>query len=245
MEKSKQILIVLATATVIFVNYLASIAYIGGITPNYVSDKYPTLVTPAGYAFAIWGIIYLGVIAFSLYQAMPMQLENFRKIRTPYLLSCLANSVWIYLWHHELIVASVFAMLVLLASLIAININLSKTDSLIARIPFGIYFGWVSVATIVNITICLVYLGVEVSKPNGILIGCVLIAVATLLGIVMRFRLPSAAFPLTIAWAILAIAIKNGSVIAIDAVSAFGFIGLLIAAILPLIRLEEAKKRYE
>jgi translocator protein len=241
MEKFKQILVILATMSVIFVNYLASIAYIGGITPNYISDKYPTVITPAGYAFSIWGIIYLGIIAFSIYQAMPMQLENFRKIRTPYLVSCLANCVWIYVWHHELIVASVFAMLVLLASMVAINVNLSVKDSLIARIPLGIYFGWVSVATIVNITICLIYLGFETSRYNSILLACILIVIATALGILLRFKLPSAAFAFTIAWAILAIAIKNGSVGAISGVSAFSFMALLIAALLPFIRLNEAK----
>jgi translocator protein len=241
MEKSKQVLVILATATVIFVNYLASIAYIGGITPNYISDKYPTIVTPAGFAFAIWSVIYLGIIVFSVFQAMPMQRENFQKIRTPYLVSCLANCVWVYLWHHEMIVASVFAMLVLLASLIAINVNLSVKDSLIARIPFGIYFGWICVASSVNITICLSYLGFENSRSTSILYACILIVAITIFGIIIRFKLPSAAFAFTIAWSILAIAIKNGSVTAISAVSAFSFMALLIAALLPFIRLNEAK----
>jgi translocator protein len=240
-EKIKQTLVLIATFAVIFVNYLASTGYINGVTPDFVSNKYPTIVTPAGYAFSIWGIIYVGIIAFAVFQAMPMQLENLRKIRTPYLVSCLANCVWIYLWHHELMVASVFAMLVLLASMIAINVNLSVKDSLIARIPFGIYFGWICVATIANITICFSYLGMETTKPTAILLTCILILVATILGIIMRFKLPNAAFAVTIAWAILAIAIKNGSVTAISAVSAFSFMGLLIAALLPFIRLQDAK----
>ncbi len=240
-EKLKQLFVVIATAAVIFINYLASTGYIGGITPDFISNKYPTIITPAGYAFSIWAFIYTGIIIFGVFQAMPMQLENFRKIRTPYLVSCLANCVWIYLWHHELIIASVFAMLVLLASMIAINVNLSAKDSLIARIPFGVYFGWVSVATIVNITICLSYLGFETSGYNSILLTCGLIVIATILGIVLRFKLPSAAFAFTIAWAILAIAIKNGKVTAISGVSAFAFMALIIAALLPFIRLKDAK----
>jgi translocator protein len=240
-EKIKQFLVLIATFAVIFVNYLASTGYIGGITPNFISDKYPTVVTPAGYAFAIWGVIYAGLIIFSIFQAMPMQLENFRKIRTPYLVSCLANCVWIYLWHHELMVASVFAMLVLLASMIAVNVNLSKQDSLIARIPLGIYFGWICVATIANVSICFSYLGMETTKPTAILLTCILIVIATIIGIVMRFKLPNAAFAYTIAWAILAIALKNGSIGAISGVSAFSFMALLVAALLPFIRLKDAK----
>ncbi len=241
MEKLKQILVIFATAIVIFINYAASKGYIGGITPQVISEKYPTVVTPAGYAFAIWGVIYTGLIVFGIFQAMPMQLENFRKIRTPFLISCLANCVWIYVWHHELMVASVFAMLVLLASMIAINVNLSVKDSLIARIPLGIYFGWICVATIANVSICFSYLGMETTKPTAILLTCILIVIATIIGIVMRFKLPNAAFAFTIAWAILAIAIKNGSIGAISGVSAFSFMALLIAALLPFIRLKDAK----
>jgi translocator protein len=240
-EKLKQLLVILATSTVIFVNYLASTGYINGVTPEIISNKYQTFATPAGYAFSIWGLIYIGLILFSVFQAMPMQLENFRKIRTPYLLSCLANCVWIYLWHHELMLASVFAMFVLLASLIAVNINLSVKDSLIARIPFGIYLGWISVATIVNITVYLSYTGFKPSDSTSILLTCVLIVIATILGITMRFKLPSAAIAFTIAWAILAIALKNGKITAISGVSAFSFMALLIAALLPFIRLKEAK----
>lgn len=241
MEKFKQIFVLIAVLAVIFINYLASKGYIGGVTPDVISNKYPTVITPAGYAFSIWGLIYIGLIAFSIFQAMPMQRDNFKKIRTPFLISCLANCVWIFLWHHEQIVASVCAMLVLLASLIAVNINLSAKDSFLARIPFGIYFGWICVATIANISICLSYLGMQTTLPTSILLTCILIIIAAILGILLRFKLPNAAFALAIAWAILAIALKNGSVTAISAVSAFSFMGLLIAALLPFIRLKDAK----
>ena len=159
MEKSKPILVILATIAVIFVNYLATEGYIGGITPNYISDKYPTFVTPAGYAFSIWALIYLGIILFTIFQAMPAQADNFKKVRPFYILSCVANCAWIFLWHNQQIVASVGAMLVLLASLAAINFNLDKEDSLVARIPFGMYFGWITAASIVNIAVCVNYLG--------------------------------------------------------------------------------------
>ena len=236
--KINQILVILATIIVIFVNYLSTKGYIGGITPEAISEKYPTYITPAGYAFSIWALIYLGLILFSLFQIMPVQKENYKKIRAFYLLSCLANCVWIYLWHHQLIVASVGAMLVLLASLIAININLTKEDSAIARVPFGIYFGWITVAALVNTAVCLTYLGFQIS----ITVACVLIAIATFFGVIVRLKLPNVAYGLTVTWGIVAVAVKHGGVTAISFVSAIAVIILLIAAITPFLRLYEAKR---
>ena len=236
--KINQILVILATIIVIFVNYLSTKGYIGGITPEAISEKYPTYITPAGYAFSIWALIYLGLILFSLFQIMPVQKENYKKIRAFYLLSCLANCVWIYLWHHQLIVASVGAMLVLLASLIAININLTKEDSAIARVPFGIYFGWITVAALVNAAVCLTYLGFQIS----ITMACILIVIATFFGVIVRLKLPNVAYGLTVTWGIVAIAVKHGGVTAISFVSAIAVIILLIAAITPFLRLYEAKR---
>jgi translocator protein len=238
MEKLKQILVILATILVIFVNYLATKGYIGGISTDYISNLYPTYLTPAGYAFSIWGLIYLGLIIFSIYQVMPAQADNFKKIRGFYLLSCLANVVWLWLWHHQLIAASVGAMLVLLASLITINFGLGKEDSLIARVPFGLYFGWITVATLANIAICLTYLGFEVS----IFSACLAIIIATVCGVIFRLKLPNAAYGLAVAWGITAIAIKHGGVTAISFVSAFAVITLLIAVITPFLRLNETKR---
>jgi tryptophan-rich sensory protein len=158
-EKIRQTLVIIATIGVIFVNYLATTSQIGGVTPSYISEKYPTSITPAGYAFAIWGLIYLGMIAFSIYQALPSKTERFSKIRTFYILSCVANTTWIYVWHHEMLVASLLAMLTLLGSLALINIKLMDSETfaekLLAKLPFSIYFGWVTVASILNITILL------------------------------------------------------------------------------------------
>ena len=235
--KPMQFFVILATFAVIFVNYLATQGYIGGITANYISDKYPTYATPAGYAFSIWALIYLGLIIFSLFQAMPAQADNFKKVRGFYILSCVANCVWIFLWHNQLIVASVGAMLVLLVSLVAINFSLSKADSLVARVPFGMYFGWVTVATIVNIVVCLASVGIDISIGTA----CILIVIATIFGVFFRLKLPNAAYGLTVTWGIVAIAVKHGGVTAISFVSAFAVITLMIAVITPALRLHEAK----
>lgn len=235
--KTNQILVILATLAVIFINYLAAEGLIGGITPNYISDKYPTYLTPAGYAFSIWALIYLGIILFSIFQAMPAQADNFKKVRGFYILSCVANCTWIFLWHNQLIVASVGAMLVLLASLVAINFNLDKEDSAVARVPFGMYFGWITAASIVNIAVCVTYLGVEISISTA----CIAIAFAAALGVFFRLKLPNFAYGLTITWAIVAIAVKHGGVRAISFTAAIATIILLIVVITPFLKLHEAK----
>ncbi|MEK7725074.1 MAG: TspO/MBR family protein [Acidobacteriota bacterium] len=229
--KIKPILVILGTIGVIAMNIIASMCYIGGITPNVISDKTPTFLTPAGYAFAIWGWIYLGLIIFSVYQALPSKLEKFDKMRTLYLISCLLNCLWLYFWHQEQITISLFVILTLLASLAFINLSLERENNLLARFVFGIYFGWVTVASVVNTTIALVYLGVKTTDETGIWLASGLIVVATGIGIFLRHKLPNIAYPLAIAWAITAIAVKQSGKTPIVFIAGVCVIALLISAL--------------
>ncbi len=231
----KQILVVVATFGVIFVNYLAGSGYINQRTPEFVSGKYPTLITPSGYAFAIWSLIYFGLVAFGIYQALPKNTGRFANIRTVYILNCAANCVWIYLWHYEQILASLVVMFVLLGTLVFINVKLLKTESAteywLACVPFGIYFGWITVATILNFTVALVYLNVKTSDFSTSVLASVLIVAATLLGVIIRFKLVNVAYPLTIAWALTAIALKQSGQTMIVVCAAFCVIVLLVSAL--------------
>ena len=235
-ERVKQFLVIVATAGVIFINYLGGTGQINNTSTGYISDKYPTAITPADYAFSIWGLIYLGLVGFSIYQALAKNTERFTKIRTVYILNCAANCAWLYLWHYEQITASVAVMLVILGTLVFINQNLLKsetaTEFLLARIPFNIYFGWITVATILNVTVALTFLGVGASAFLTTFLGCILLAAATVLGIIMQIRFRNAAFPLTVAWAVTAIAVKqSGRSTAIVTVAAFSVAILLISAL--------------
>lgn len=245
-ERVKQFLVAAATLIVIFVNYLAGIGYINDKTPGDISDKYPTIITPAGYAFGIWSLIYSGLIIFSFYQALPSQTENprFRKIRLLYILNCGANCVWIYLWHHEMIWASLGAIFVLLGTLIFINSalqnKLAPTETWTARVPFGLYFGWITVAAILNFTVALVYSGVRPTNLTATVSASILVVAAVVLGILIRLKLSSAAYALAIAWALTAIAVKlGGNETVLVILIAFGVIALLIAAIFPLSQTEK------
>ncbi len=243
-QRFKQFLVIIATVGVLVVNYFAGVGYINGVTPEVISDKYPTFVTPSGYAFAIWSLIYLGLIAFSIYQALPSQTDNsrFRSIRTVYIANCAANCFWIYLWHYDSILASLAVMFFLLTTLVLINVNLRKSDSMaetwLARIPFSLYFGWVTVATILNFSIALVFLGVNTTESTSIILSAILVVGATILGILIRFKLAIFAYPLAIAWALTAIAVKQSGKTAIVVCAAFGVIALLVSALTAFLKLD-------
>lgn len=246
-EKIRQILVILATVGVVIVNYLAGAGYINHTTPGDVSDKYPTLVTPAGYAFSIWGLIYLGMILFSVYQALPAQTANphFLRTRTVYIASCVANCAWIYFWLHEQILLATAVIFILLAALVFINLNLKGANSIVetwlTRVPFGIYFGWVTVAAIINAAVMLVFTGVEASNTTATISACVLIVVAAVLGVLIRIKLSLAVYALTVAWALTAIAVRQSGKTLIVTLCAFGVIALLIAFFTPYLHLDEAK----
>ena len=149
-NKLQPILVLVATAGMIVFNYFAATGILGGVDTGAISDKYPTVITPAGFAFAIWSVIYAGCVAFSIYQLLPSQLEKFQAIRRVYIVSCVANCAWLYFWSQEMIVLCVGVILILLASVGYISFKLRKTETTgeywLAKFPFGIYFGWVTAA---------------------------------------------------------------------------------------------------
>jgi hypothetical protein len=229
------VLVIIATLGMIVFNYFAATGILGGIDTGAVSDKYPTVITPAGYAFAIWSLIYAGCVAFSIYQILPSQYERFRPLRRIYILSCAANCAWLYFWSQEMMVVCLGVILILLATVGLISVKLQKTETggeyWLAKFPFGIYFGWVTAATILNATIALVSLGVKVSDSTAILLGAGLLLVAAALGVIVRIKLTNYFYPLAIAWALTAIAVKQSGKTLIVAAAAVGVIACLIAAV--------------
>jgi hypothetical protein len=240
----RQLLVIIATAGVILVNYLAGTGYINNTTPGDISDRYRNFLTPAGYAFSIWAAIYLGLAAFSVYQALPAQTANSRiaSIRTFYIANCTANILWIYLWHHNQILASLVVIFLILGTLVLINGNLrstahiSNSEKLLVNLPFRVYFGWITAAAILNFTVALVFLEVKTSDFLTAILASILIVAATLLGIIVRIKFSTAAYPLAIAWALTAIAIKQSGKTMIVTVAAFGVAALLISALSVLIQ---------
>lgn len=159
---------VLSFIVMIIVNALANIIPINGSTTGEIASRYPNLFTPASFTFSIWGVIYLFLMVYTIFQTGILSrltiTENriIQNIGGLYILSCIANTAWIFLWHYELIFLSVVVMLVLLFTLINVYLKVNSDRTLkykgkfIISAPFSIYLGWISVATIANITTWLV-----------------------------------------------------------------------------------------
>jgi hypothetical protein len=220
-DLTRQILIVVAVVATIAVNGLANALPINGLQTGAISDGFPVYFTPAGYVFAIWGVIYLGLLAYAVYQALPAQRQSprLRSIRTLFLVGSLANIAWILLWHYLLFPLTLVAMLVLLGALIAIYLRLRigrisppLVERLAVDVPFSIYLGWITVATIANVTALLSYWGWNgfgVSQEAWLVITlAVALVVATLMALTRR----DVAFLLVQAWAFAGIGVKHAAV---------------------------------
>ena len=150
---------IVALVAVVLVNAIASGLPLGGVTTAEMSARYESLFTPAKYAFAIWGLIYIALFAYAIYQARPARRQNVKlaKISRPWQLSCVFNILWVFFWHYDFLLLSMLAMLGILLCLITIYRELgiavspaSNGRKLFVHLPFSIYTGWVCVATIAN-----------------------------------------------------------------------------------------------
>lgn len=241
--KTRQILNIVTLVIMITVNALASILPINGMDTGQISDMIPSLFTPAGYVFSIWGVIYLSLIGFTVYQALPAQRDNLRlnKIGWWFLISNLFNSAWIFAWHYLQFGLSLVIMLGLLVSLLIVytraGIGTSKAkdwkEKLLVDVPFGIYLGWISVATIANVATVLIDI-----EWNGFGIApeiwtVIVLAVGTALGIAMILRRREIAYPLVIVWAFIGIINARPEVLPVAVVAGIGagivFLVLLIS----------------
>ena len=231
-DRISAIVVIVGTIAMILFNGLAATGYVGGVTPDVVSAKYPTLLTPAGYAFSIWSLIYLGLTAFSVFQFSAANLARYRPVRTLYILSCVLNCAWIYFWHREQIGICLALISMLLATLLFIEIKLrgcrSFAETWLQQAPFGIYFGWVTAATLVNF---LVYLkSVDAPIASSPVLASVLIVAAAIFAVIVRVKLSNFFYPLAIAWALTAIAVKQSGNTPIVVAAAFGVVLSLVTA---------------
>ena len=179
---------------VIAVNLLAELLPIGGVTTGEVSKRYENLFTPAPFTFGIWGVIYLLVAGFVLYQAGALKRVKGRadevvlRVGPWFALSCAFNCAWMLLWHYDQIALSTLMLLGLLIALAALvnktrDASASPAEKLLCQAPFSLYFGWITVALIANICTLLVQLGwnglgdapqtwMLIILPLGALIAC-------------------------------------------------------------------------
>jgi hypothetical protein len=202
------------------VNILASALPLNGQNTGEISDRFRVYFVPAGYVFAIWGVIYLGWLAFIIFQFQPSQKESPRLRRLGYLfaLSNIANAAWLFAWHYNLFGLSVIIMLTLLGLLIAsylrLNVNrtsVSRAERWSVDIPFGIYLGWITVATVANITDWLYLVGWNGFGIPAQAWAVIMIAVASLVGAGMTVLRRDTAYLFVLAWSFIGIAVKQTS----------------------------------
>ncbi len=209
-------------ALVVVVNGLAGgTKLIGGQLTATVSDANPTLITPAGYVFSIWGIIYLLLGIFVVYQALPSQQgkEYHEKIGGLFVLGSLINIVWLFLWQFEYLSLSVVLMFLLLATLISIYLRLgigksmvSLRERLAVQLPFSVYLGWITVASIANVAAFLVSIGWDSFGISPETWAILAVAVALIITMLMLLTRKDVAYSLVIIWALIGIGVKqNGN----------------------------------
>ena len=160
-----KILVIISFIGMIASNIMSSVLPLNNISMKELSDLYPNLFTPAPYTFGIWSIIYIALAGFAIYQVNPPQggtegisPGDLLRIRVAFVFSCVINALWLVSWHYRYLELSVILMVLLLITLIYINNitrrdRLSNKETLFVRAPFSLYFGWITVATIANITI--------------------------------------------------------------------------------------------
>ena len=236
----RQILVVVSTLAVIVVNALANALPLNGPTTGEVSDRFEVYFVPAGYVFAIWGLIYLALIAYSVYQALPGQRDNprLRRIGYLYVLSCLANIAWLFLWHWEVFEFTLVAMVALLLLLIGIYLQLGTgrtrvrgVETWLVRVPFSIYLGWITVATIANVTSLLDYLGWNGWGIGPVAWAVIMLVVAMIVASLVSITRGDIAYVAVIVWAFAGIAVKHSDTQAV-AITAWVTAGIVVLTLL-------------
>ena len=234
-----QLLVVAATLLMIVLNGLAATGVLGGVNTAEVSARNPTVITPPSYAFAVWSVIYLGMLAFTVVQALPSRRASLAAIRLPYVVSCAANALWLWLWALEQLLWCQVAITVLLAALCVVNARMkvatNLADAMCARLPFGLYGGWVTAATLLNLAILATSLGASFLRdpldPMAHWVACCLMVGLGAVGVLGSHRLRNPAYALGIAWATFTISRGHADKPAIQFGAAAACAACLLAAV--------------
>ena len=230
MNKSRSVLMLsilnlLGFVGTVVVNALANILPINNITTGALSDLYPNLFVPAGLTFAIWGLIYVLLGIFVIYPLVPRVRRDPRKVQFVhkigplFFVSCLANIGWIFAWHYQILPLSLALMLVLLGSLLAIylRLNIGKSEApraerYFAHPPFSVYLGWITIATIANVTALLVDINWNTLGLGEQFWAVAVIIVGIAIALSVLFTRKDIFYCLVVDWALIGILLKRLSV---------------------------------
>lgn len=206
----------------IVVNGLANALPLNNQTTGALSDKYPNLFVPAALTFSIWGVIYILLAIFVIY-GLIIAIKNdtqksafIENIGILFFISSLANIGWIFAWHYEILPLSLILMLVILGSLIAIYLRLhigksdsSNSEKYLVHLPFSIYLGWITIATIANVTAVLVSINWTTFGLGEQFWAVAMIIVGIAIALSMLLTRKDIFYCLVIDWALLGILLKR------------------------------------
>jgi hypothetical protein len=253
-----QILNVAAVISTIIMNALVNLLPLNGVNTGQVSDSYPNLFTPPGYVFSIWGIIYSLAIIFMVYQARPSQRNEYylSEIGVFYFLSAVLNISWLFIFHYSYGVPSVYlfsviVLLLLLVDLILIYLRLgigakevTTTERIAVHLPFSVYLGWISLASIASVASALNVLSPNIPVTMQAYGAAFMLVVALILSILMIYQRKDYAFGLVVIWASIGIAIKQMEMIAIYSAAVMAAVVVAAAIIIVFFRSTLKKREF-
>jgi len=236
-----------AFLVVVIVNALANILPLNGITTGEISDRFPVYFVPAGYVFSIWGLIYLLLAVYVTYGATRRGREV-ADVGCLFALSCVANVAWIFLWHYGVFGGTILAMVVLLGSLVAIYLRLrvryppAARSRWLVQLPFSVYLGWVSVATVANVSDVLYFWGWNGGGIAPEVWAALMMVVAFLLALAMAYTRGDWAYGAVIVWALAGIGMRQIGT-ALVAPAAWVLATLTAVGVIALALMQPRKKR--
>ncbi len=196
-------------AGMIVMNYLANALPLNNKSTGELSDSFPNLFVPAGVTFSIWGIIYILLLIYAVVQFTGSNQIAISKISLVFGISCVLNALWIVTWHYGKLPLSLLVMAGMLVSLIYINMAIQHLPSGIIKAAFGIYLGWICIATIANVTALLVsynWIGFGLSQEAWTII---MIAIGAVIVALTIYRISNPFIGLSVIWAFTGIIIKR------------------------------------
>src|SRR5689334_19429127 len=223
-DTTRQYANLLSVIFALTINILASVLPLNGQNTGEISDRFQVYFVPAGYVFAIWGVIYLGWIAFTIFQFQPSQKASPRLRRLGYLFasSNMANAAWLFCWHYNRFGLSVLVMLALLGLLIASYLLLNVNRTPVTRIEywsvdvlFSVYLGWITVATVANISDWLYLVKWDGFGLSAQTWTIMMLTIASLLGLGMALTRRDVGYLSVLVWAFVGIAEKQASTLAV------------------------------
>lgn len=213
----KKIIVLLSYVLMIFINFLAGIGKINHISTGQISDAYPNLFTPIGFTFSIWALIYilLGLFAFYGFDNISSNHKTIlSKTQNIFIITSLLNISWIFAWHYQQIIISFFIIFSIWILLAWINLNFpdydaNKKANQFMYFPFRIYYGWISIATIANFNVLLVFFKFSITPNSQIITTIILLLFGLLMGILNMVRIKSLSYGLVFLWAYVGITLKH------------------------------------